>query len=333
MKAWILERQSRIEDRPLKLVDIPDPEPREGQIRIKVRFCGICRTDLHIAEGDHPLHKKPVILGHQIVGIVDKSRGRKIKEGDRVGLTWLYSSCNSCKYCLTGRENYCPDIVRTGWDADGGFAEYVIAEEEYVAPLDIPLKDEDCAPLMCPGVIAHLCYELAEIKPGDKVGIIGFGPTAFYLVKIANYIGADVYVSTRSRHHQDMAAELNAKWVGNIAEREFPEKMDSIVYFPPTGDIFTRALRNLGHGGILVLAPIASQSPMVVENYGEDLWGRDIRTVYNIRRSTIKNMLNLARKIDFSIEKEVFDFEELQDAMIAVRSGKLDKMTAVVRVS
>ena len=298
-----------------------------------MKYCGICRTDIHIAEGDVPLHKRPVILGHEVVGVVDKlgEDVEKFKTGDLVGVTWLYKSCGSCEYCVNGLENYCPHIVRTGWDVNGGYADYMVAYEDYVLPLNnIPLDPEDLAPLMCPGVASYLCYKLASPEPGDRIGIIGFGPTAYYLLKTANFLGVDVYISTRSKHHREIATEYGAKWVGNILEEDFPVKMNHIISFPPVGNIVEKALENLKPSGNLVLAQVAS-TPIVINNY-KNLWGKNIKTVYNVRRSTSLEMLELAKKIDFSIDKKMFDFEELQDAMIMNRQGEVKELTSVLKI-
>ena len=334
MRAWILNRQAKIDERPLELVDdYPDPEPGYKQIRIRVRYVGICRTDIHIAEGDLPFHKKPVILGHEIAGVVDKigEDVKRFKVGDKVGLSWLYKTCGSCEYCLNGLENYCMEFTRTGWDVDGGYAEYVIAYEDYAFPLnDVPLDLADLAPLMCPGIASYICFEYADLKPGGKLGIIGFGPTAYYLIRIANFYGIDVYVSTRSKHHVEMAYANGAKWVGNILKEDFPEKLDSIVSFPPIGEVVERALKNLKPNGTLVLAQVAS-TPIVINNYAH-LWGRNIKTIYNVRRNSAYKLFELAKKIDLSIEKRIFKFEEIQDAMILVRKGQVEEMNSVAKI-
>lgn len=331
----MLERQAKVEERPLKLVkDYSDPEPSEDQIRIRVKSCGICRTDLHIVEGDLPMHKRPLILGHEIAGVVDKigERVEKFKLGDRVGLTWLYSACGRCEYCNSGRENYCPKIVRTGWDVDGGFADYVVAQEAYVLPLKgVPLDFDDLAPLMCPGVGAYLAFDLASPKPGDRLGIIGFGPTAYYLTKIANGLGIDVYVSTRAKRHRELAGQIGAVWIGNLLKDEPPVKLDYIVSFPPIGEVAERSLKALKPGGTLVLAQIAS-TPITIKEY-KNLWGKTIKTVYNVKRSTSMAMVELAKKVDVSIDKRVFGFEELQDAMVKVRKGEVEELTSVLKVS
>jgi len=334
MKAWIIEKQDKIDNKPLTLVDdYPDPEPLAGQIRIKVKYVGICRTDIHIAEGDLPLRKKPIIVGHEIAGVVDKlgENTSRFKVGDQVGLTWLYSTCGACKYCINGRENYCPHFKSTGWDVDGGYAEYVVAYENYAIPLNnVPLNPADLAPMMCPGVASYMCLDLAKPEPGDSIGLIGFGPTAYYLLKIGNYLGLDVYVSTRSKHHREMAYEYGAKWVGNIIEEDFPTKLDAIVSFPPVGSIIERALNNLKSGGTLVLAQIAS-TPITINNYS-NLWGSTIKTVYNVNRRGAYGILEYAKKVDLSIDKEIVRFEEIQDAMIRVRKGGIDKLVAVAKV-
>jgi len=335
MKAWILDKQSKIENRPLKFIDdYPDPEPGYKQVRIKIKYSGICRTDLHIAEGDLPLHKKPIILGHQIAGVIDKvgEDVKMFKVGDRAGLTWLYKTCGHCKFCLNGMENYCPEIIRTGWDVDGGYAEYVVAYEDYTMPLnESPLKLEDLAPLMCPGVTGYLGFKLANPKPGDRLGLIGFGPTAYYLLKIGNYIGLDVYVSTRSKHHKEVAWENGAKWVGNIFEGDMPVKMDHIISAPPVGEVIEKALKNLKPGGNLILLQIAS-TPIKINNYTLNLWGRNIKTVYNVRRDVAYELISLTKKINLEIEKRIFKFEEAQEGMILVRKGEVKEMTSVLRL-
>ena len=334
MKAWVLNKQDRMENKPLLFIDdYPDPEPKAGRIRIKVKYVGICRTDIHIAEGDLPLHKKPLILGHEIVGVVDKvgEYSYRFKIGDKVGLTWLYKTCGGCKYCINGLENYCPYFMSTGWDADGGYAEYVIAYENYVIPLDgVPLSQADLAPLMCPGVASYMCLEYTDPEPGDKLGIIGFGPTAYYLLKIADYVGMDVYVSTRSKYHKELAYEYGAKWVGNILKEDFPIEMDHIVSFPPVGEIVERALKNLKPGGDLILAQIAS-TPIAIRNYS-NLWGRRIKTIYNVNRKSAYGIIQFAKKVDLSIEKEIIKFEDIQDYMIIARKGGIDKLNIIAKV-
>jgi len=208
MKACILEKQSKIEERPLRLANVPSPCPANEEIRVKVQACGICRTDIHIVEGDLPFKKSPLVLGHEIVGVVDKT-GKGVKNfrrGDPVGISWLHSTCMKCKYCLKGKDNYCPDFQCTGWDVDGGFAEYVTSKEDFALSLKgINMEPEDMAPLMCPGIAGYCALKLTEAERGDKLGLFGFGPTAYYVLMAANYLGIEAYVSIRSSIHKKEA--------------------------------------------------------------------------------------------------------------------------------
>lgn len=192
MRAWALEQQARIEQLPLKLLEVPAPHPSETEVRIRVVVCGVCRTDLHIAEGDLPLKKSPVILGHEVVGFVDEA-GKKVRRfsvGDKAGVYWLHSSCGKCKYCLSGRENYCPGIKCTGWDENGGYAEYLTVSEDYAIPLNsIQLEPAEIAPLLCPGIAGYAALRLAEAQKGGRLGLHGFGPTAHCVPKIAQSMG------------------------------------------------------------------------------------------------------------------------------------------------
>lgn len=335
MYAWVLETQAPIEKRPLKLVEVPTPEPIGDEIRVKVEYCGICRTDLHIAEGDIPLHKRHLILGHEIVGIVDKvaESAKRFKQGDRVGISWLNSTCGKCKYCKSGRENYCVDIMRTGWDRDGGFAQYTKIREDFAFDLSqMDLDPPDIAPLMCPGIAGYFAFKLSEAKRGDKLGLFGFGPTANYILKVANHLGIEVFVSTRSKNHQEIAKREGALWVGNVMEEEIPVKLDSIILFPPAGELVEVALKNLTRAGILVLAPVA-MSKIEIENYSKNLWGRTIKSLYQVRRDYGKEFLKIANEAQLTIDKRIFEFTELQDAMILLRKGEIKEMNAVLKVA
>ncbi|MEB3757116.1 MAG: zinc-binding alcohol dehydrogenase family protein [Desulfurococcales archaeon] len=335
MKAWIVEEQKPIEDKPMKLVEISNPEPGPGEIRIKVSYCGICRTDLHIAEGDIPLHKKPVIPGHEIVGVVDKiGEGvTKFKPGDKAGVTWLYSACGKCKYCMRGEENYCPEIKRTGWDVDGGYAEYFVAKEDFAFNLNkMRLRDEDLAPLMCPGVSGYFAFKLADVEEGGKLGLVGFGPTAYYVLHVAKSMGIDVYVSTRSEEHKRIAWNNGATWVGNIATERMPEKMDSIIFFPPAGKLVEKALENLDISGTLVQAAV-SMTPIEIRDYTANLWGKNIKTLYQVRRDYGREFLEIANRLNLTIEKEIIPFEEIQEAMAKMKKGKISGLVAVAKIN
>jgi len=335
MRAWILEEQADIEERPLKLVEVPTPHPQDGEIRLKILACGVCRTDIHIAEGDLALKKSPIVLGHEIVGIVDQvGEGvERFRVGDRAGGYWLYSSCGQCKYCLSGRENYCPEVKCTGWDADGGYAEYVTLPAAYALPLnDVQMEAVGIAPLLCPGIAGYAAFKLTGARKGDRLGLYGFGPTAYYTLKVARSMDMQVYVSTRSQKNIDAARREGAQWAANAAKEEMPCKLDAAILFPPAGNLVEPILSQLEMGGILVTAPV-SASPITIENYSQNLWGRDIRTLYNLKRSDAEEFIEIVDRLDLSMATSVFSFEEVQDALILARQGKLEQPNAVINVS
>ncbi|MCD6143939.1 zinc-binding alcohol dehydrogenase family protein, partial [Thermococcus sp.] len=334
MRAWVLKKQSKIEERPLKLVEVETPYPKDDEIRVKVLVCGVCRTDIHIAEGDLPLKKDNLILGHEIVGIVDKTgKGvKRFKVGDKVGVSWLNSTCGKCKFCLSGRENYCPNFKCTGWDVDGGYAEYTIIKEDFALNLnDIKLEAEDVAPLMCPGIAGYCAFKLTDIEKGEKLGLYGFGPTAYYVLKVANHLGIDTYVSTRSQKNIEAAKKAGAIWAADASKKDLPCKLDRSIVFPPAGNLVEPALEKLEVGGILVLAPV-SMSTIEIKNYSQNLWGRDIRTLFNVKKSWGEEFLNIADEMQIKMGKEVFPFEKLQDALILVRKGEIKEPNAVIKI-
>jgi len=335
MKAWILENQSDMEKRPLKLTDVPLPQPGDKEIRVKIQACGICRTDIHIAEGDLPLKKSPLILGHEIVGVVEKmgKNAASFDLGDPVGISWLHNTCGRCEYCRKGKENYCAEFQCTGWDADGGFAEYLTIHEDFALSLKgIDMEPEDIAPLLCPGIAGYCAYKLTGIEKGDILGLFGFGPTAYYVLKSATYRGIEVYVSTRSAIHQEEAKKNGAVWVGDIMKDKFPLHVDSAILFPPAGPLVEPALTQIEVGGTLVLAPV-SMSTIGIKNYSDNLWGRDIRTLYNVNKKEAQEFLEIAGKTDMKMGRRIFSFDELQDAMIQVKKGRLEEPNAVIRIN
>jgi propanol-preferring alcohol dehydrogenase len=335
MKAWILEKPARVEERPLRLVEIPTPQPRGDEVRVRVEACGVCRTDIHIAEGDLALRESPIILGHEIVGVVD-AVGEEVERfgvGDRAGVYWLYSACGQCKYCLSGRENYCPEIRCTGWDEDGGYAEYVTVPAAYALPLDgIQMDALEIAPLMCPGIAGYAAFKLAEVQEGDKLGLYGFGPTAACVLKVAQAQDIEVYVSTRSPKNIAAARRGGARWAANAAIDEMPCQLDAAIVFPPAGKLVEAALSQVERGGVLVMAPVSS-SPITIEDYSGNLWGRDIRTLYNLKRSEAEEFFALVDQLDLQVGTSVFPFEELPEALILARRGELPQPNAVIEIT
>jgi len=335
MRAWILEKQAKIGERPLKFTEVSTPHAKDGEIRIKILVCGICRTDIHIAEGDLSLRKSPLILGHEVVGIVDEVGNdvKKFKVGDKAGVCWLNNTCGKCKYCLSDRENYCPEIKSTGWDEDGGYAEYITVLENIALPLhDFKLEPADIAPLMCPGIAGYAAFKLTEAQKGSKMGLYGFGPTAFCVLKVAKSLGIEVYVSTRSPKNIEDAINTGADWAADTSKKQMPCKLDSAIVFPPAGNLVEPALSQVERGGIVVLAPVSS-SPIVINNYSENLWGRTIETLYNVKKSEADEFLKIADRLKIKPERGIFPFEELQDVLIDVRHGKTKVANSVIEIS
>ncbi len=335
MKAWILKKQTPIEHNPLELVDLPIPRPGEHQLRVKVLVCGLCRTDLHIAEGDLPLKKTPLVLGHEVVGVVDEL-GEGVtgfQKGDKVGVTWFGGKCGVCKHCLAGRENYCPAFEATGWDLDGGLAEYLLVRDYAALPIgDLKLPDEEIAPLMCPGVAGYCAFRLTDAKAGENIGLYGFGPTAYYVIKAARHMGLHVYVSSRSEANLERARKHGAVWAGDSSRSSMPEMLDSAIVFPASGSLVEPALRQVNIGGVVVLAPV-SMSNIEIRNYAGNFWGRDLRTLYNVNIADAREFLSLAARIDVRMGTEVYPFEECQNAMIRLKQGKIKEPNAVIRVA
>ena len=335
MKAWILEKQAKIEEKPLRLAEVPTPHAKDGEIRIKILVCGVCRTDIHIAEGDLPLRRAPLILGHEIVGIVDEigKNVKNFKVGDKAGVSWLNGTCGKCKYCLSDRENYCPDIKSTGWDEDGGYAEYItISEDTALLLSDSGLEPADIAPLLCPGIAGYAAFKLTDAQKGSRLGLYGFGPTAFCVLKVAKSMGIEVYVGTRSPKNMEDAINAGADWAADTSKEQMPCKLDSAIVFPPAGNLVEPALSQVENGGKVVLAPVSS-SPIVIENYSENLWGRTIETLYNVKKSEADEFLEIADRLQIIPERGVFSFEELQDVLIAVRHGKAKVANSVIEIS
>lgn len=337
MRAWILEEQAQIEDRPLKLVEVLTPHARDDEVRIKVDVCGVCRTDIHIAEGDLPLKKSPVILGHEAVGVVDEvgKSVQRFKVGDKAGVYWLHNACGMCKYCLSQRENYCPEFKATGWDEHGGFAEYVTIPARNALPLnDIQLEPTEIAPLLCPGIAGYAAFKLTEVQRGDKLGLYGFGPTAHCVLKVAQALGIGTYVSTRSRKNIERATREGANWVADVTKKPLPCNLDAAIIFPAAGNLVEPALSHLDKGGRLVMAPVSS-SQIVIDNYSQNFWGRSLNTLYNVTKYDAEGFFKIIRDhgLDIKIGTSLFPFESLQDALIQVKHGALEKPNAVIKIA
>ncbi len=275
MKACLLSAPAAIETKPLKYADVAVPQPKSGEVLVRVRSCGVCRTDLHVIEGELPPRKSPVIPGHQVVGVIEK-RGEGTKRfavGGRVGIAWLHQTDGTCDYCRSGAENLCDHPTFTGYSVDGGYAEYVVAPEAFMYAIPDGFPDEQAAPLLCAGIIGFRSLRFSGIKAGGRLGFYGFGAAAHVAIQVALHWGAEVYASTRDARHQKLALELGATWAGGTFD-EPPKKLDAAIVFAPAGEIVPAALKALKKGGVLVLGGI-HMSPIPSFNY--DLLYRTIR--------------------------------------------------------
>lgn len=324
MKAMQLQNSAPVGQKPLSLVELPDPEPGEAQIRVKVNACGICRTDLHIVEGELPPHLRPVVPGHQIVGVVDKlgPGASHYQLGDRVGIPWLYQTDQTCHYCQTGRENLCEHGLFTGYDVNGGYANYHIVHQDFAYALPAGFEDLQAAPLLCGGVIGFRALRLAEVKPGSRVGLYGFGSSAHMCIQILRHWGCEVYVFTREPAHQEFSLKLGAKWAGN--SNQLPSvKMDSSIIFAPAGPLVIDALKALDKGGTLALAGIY-MSPIPAFDYNLIYGERTVRSVANSTRQDAIDLLKLAAEIPIHTEVNLFELSELNEALIKLKAGEFD---------
>lgn len=335
MKAWVLREQAAIEERPLTFEEIPKPDPGYDEIRIKTLVCGVCRTDIHIAEGDLALKKSPLVLGHQVVGVVDAvGKGvQRFQKGDRAGAYWLYRSCGTCRYCMSRQENYCPRFEATGWHQNGGYAEYMTIPERYALPLGhLSLEPREIAPLLCPGIAGYAALKLTGAVKGNRLGLYGFGPTAYFVLKAAQSLGMEVLVSTRSTKNIERAKKEGAVWAADASKEPMPESLQAAIVFPPAGNMVEPTLAQVERGGTVVLAPVSS-SPITIRNYSENLWGRSIQTLYNLNHVDAEEFLHMVEDLDMDIATVVVPFEDLEDALIQVKQGKAEQPNVVIQVS
>ena len=325
MNAMLLEFPGPVASSPLKLVELPPPVPGPGQIVLQVSHCGVCHTDLHTVEGELPLERLPVIPGHQVVGqVVDQGPGvLRFRPGDRVGLAWLYKSCGVCRFCESDRENLCEAAEFTGLHRDGGYAEQVVAEADFVYPLPPDLPGENAAPLLCAGIIGYRALRLSEIKPGGRLGLYGFGASAHIAIQVARHWGCEVLVFTRSPGHQKLARDLGAVWVGQAQDKP-PTKLDSAIIFAPAGNLIPEALRVLDRGGTLALAGIHMSAVPSLE-YNQHLYfEKTVRSVTASTRQDGHELLALAAEIPIRPQVQLFPLAEANQALKLLKAGKID---------
>jgi len=327
MYAQILHECKPVTEKPLILTDIDRPTAGAGDVLIKVHACGICRTDLHVVEGelDPGRYRMPIIPGHQVVGIIESApRDSPLKAGQRVGVPWLNATCGNCQFCLSGRENLCETPEFTGWTRNGGFAEYVVAPADYIYELPPQLSDIEVAPLLCAGIIGYRCLRQCGLKnwAGAKLGLYGFGAAGHIAIQIARHRGADVYVCTRDhRRHQKLAEELGAKWVGGTFEAP-PVNLDAAIIFAPAGEIVPTALSALERDGRLVLGGI-HMSVIPGFPYQDIYWERVIRSVANNTRADGREFIAEAVQAGIRTHTETFPLAEANDALLALKQDAI----------
>ena len=325
MKASVL----RTPKQPLRIEETPEPEAAKGQVLLQVRACGVCRTDLHIVEGELPARKQPLIPGHQIVGDVVDGATPELPLGTRVGVSWIGGVDGDCPYCRRGFENLCDAPVFTGYTVDGGYAKYAAARNDFVFKLPPELDDLHAAPLLCAGIIGFRSLRVAGVEPGDRVGLFGFGSSAHLAIAVLHSWNCDVYVSTRGASHRRLAESLGAKWVGSETDKP-PAALDRAVTFAPSGDLVIAALASLRKGGVVAINAIhLDRIPQF--DYDSLLWGeRQIRSVANMTRSDARDFLEIAANIRLQPKVTVFSLEQANDALAAVKADAVDGAAVII---
>ena len=332
MKAMVLKEARPVEESPLEMMEVPAPTPGPEEIRIRIRACGVCHTDLHEVEGDLPLPKLPLIPGHEIAGVVEGvgSEVIRFRVGDRVGVPWLYSTCGKCDFCRRGLENLCENARFTGYHVDGGYAQYVVVPEAFAYRLPQGFSDVEATPLLCGGVIGYRALKLSEVRPGERLGLYGFGSSAHMVIQIARHWGCEVYVFTRSEEHRQHALELGAAWVGGAKDTP-PHKLDSSIIFAPAGWIVPEALRVLRKGGTLALAGI-HMTPIPEMDYDALLYHeRTVRSVANSTRQDVVELLRLAETMRIRTDVQVFPLEEANHVLQLLKRAEI-RGTAVLKI-
>ena len=329
MKAAVLFSPQPISKRPLQILEVPRPEPKPGQVLLRVRACGVCRTDLHIVEGELAARRQRLIPGHQIVGEVVEGATPGLPVGARVGVSWVGGTDGTCWYCGHGMENLCDAPTFTGYSVDGGYAEYATARADFVSPLPESLDDLHAAPLLCAGIIGFRSLRVAGIERGDRVGLFGFGASAHLAIEVLRAWQCKVYVSTRGASHRQLASALEADWVGSENDKP-PVELDRAVTFAPSGDVVIAALSSLRKGGVVSINAIhLDRIPQF--DYDRLLWGeRQIRSVANMTRSDAREFLEIAAEIRMHPKVTAFSLDQANEALSAVKSDSIDGAAVIV---
>ena len=329
MKAVVLHKPSPIAERPLRVEDVPQPELAAGQVLLKVRACGVCRTDLHITEGELQQKRVPLIPGHQVVGDIVAGATPELPLGIRVGVSWIGGTDGTCWYCQRNKENLCDSPTFTGYTVDGGYAQYATARADFVFPLPAALDDLHTAPLLCAGIIGFRSLRVAGVQPGERVGLFGFGASAHLAIEVLHAWKCEVYVATRGESHQQLARSLGAAWVGTETEKP-PVELDRAITFAPSGDVVIAALSSLRKGGVVAINAIhLDRIPEF--DYDKLLWGeRQIRSVANMTRTDARDFLQIAADIGMRPKVTAFRLDEANEALLAVKRDAIDGSAVIV---
>lgn len=320
MRAMVVHQRAPLETKPLQLVELPVPGPGQGEVLIRVEVCGICRTDLHIIEGELSVHRSPLIPGHQVVGNVVELGldAARFQIGERVGVAWLHASCGVCPACRRGDENLCDAPRFTGHDVDGGYTEYVVAPEAFIYPIPHTIPSSQAAPLLCAGIIGYRALRRSGLKKGERLGLYGFGASAHVVIQIAQHWGCEVYVATRGSRHRQLASDLGARWVGEATDRP-PRKLNASILFAPAGELVPVALEALDKGGTLALAGIYMTAIPPLHYEKHLFYERTIRSVTANTRKDGRELLALAATIPITTHTELFPLEQANEALTQLK--------------
>jgi propanol-preferring alcohol dehydrogenase len=329
MKAVVLDRISPMNEKPLKLVELPQPVPGRGQILVKVSACGVCHTELDEIEGRIPPSRLPIILGHEVIGKVEALGlgAKRFEKNDRVGIAWINWACGECSFCVKGEENLCDTAKWTGKDADGGYAEYTVVSEDFAYAIPERFTDVEAAPLLCAGVIGYRALRLSGMEDGKVLGLYGFGASAHIAIQVAKYKYPNdrVFVFTRpnQKEHQNLARKLGADWIGATGDTP-PQKLDCAIDFTPVGGPVREALRNLQKGGRAVINAIRKTTLIPELDYTEYLWHeKELKSVANVTRKDARAFLPLAAEIPIVPETQEFALKEANEALVMLKEGKM----------
>lgn len=331
MRAMILEKPAPVATSPLKRIEIDPPVPGPHQITMRVSACGVCHTDLHSVEGDLPLPVLPLIPGHQIVGKVEGigEQVTRFHPGDRVGIAWLHRTCGTCRFCSTGRENLCSKAQFTGFHSSGGYTELACADEMFAYHLPGDFPDVQAAPLLCAGIIGYRALKLSGIKPGERLGLYGFGASAHVTIQVARHMGVDVYVFSRGEGHRKLARDLGAVWTGRVPDRP-QESLDASIIFAPAGELVPSAMEALDRGGTLVLGGI-HMSPVPVLDYDRHLYyEKSLKSVTAATREDGERFLELAASIPVRTRVTEYALDDANTALLDLKQGRIDGAAVLI---